>query len=534
MAARRLSRISVGLVLLGVGISVAWIYFAGGPRSLSALRRIDPLFLAPLVGITAVHLALRFVRWQFLLRRADVRIPARPSLSIYLASLAGSATPAYVGEVIRCAFARRRFGAPVKVTLAVLVLERLLDVAALGAIAVVTSRTPREAAVFAAILLVVAAVVGVAVSQARRSAFPIAMLRALRAPGALGPAFLLSLAIWSVAALSVALAADAMGETVGFAQGSRIFSHATLFGGVTLMPAGLGATGSAAVERLVDLGMETRSALPIVVLFRLTTTGAAIAIGLVFLVLELRRSRSAEPEGAPAHFDEIAAHYQHEYAPHVWKLLLDRKVTMLASPLPKPPSTAGRGLDLGCGLGHQCLAMRERGFQVFGIDPSLGLLRRAREGGAPVAAADALRLPFADGTFDFVYTVGVLHHLPDAVAQAAAVAEARRVLKPGGLLLVHETNTRNPLFRFYMGYVFPILKTIDEGTEHWIEPFRWESTPGFALQELRYFTFLPDTIPRPLLPALLALEHRLERSVLRPYAVHYMAVVRKTATEERP
>src|SRR5262249_11489023 len=114
---------------------------------------------------------------------------------------------------------------------------------------------------------------------------------------------------------------------------------------------------------------------------------------------------------------------------------------------------------------------------------------------------------------------------PDA--QAAACREIARVLKPGGVFVVHETNTRNPLFRFYMGYVFPMLKSIDEGTEWWIPPDRWRTVEGFEVADLRHFTFLPDMIPKPLMPALLALERRLEKSALRTYSVHYMVALRK-------
>ena len=74
--------------------------------------------------------------------------------------------------------------------------------------------------------------------------------------------------------------------------------------------------------------------------------------------------------------------------------------------------------------------------------------------------------------------MGVLHHLPGPEAQARALGEVARVLRPGGRFMVHESNPKNPLFRFYMGYVFPVLKSIDEGTEHWIHPRHWAGMPG--------------------------------------------------------
>jgi len=118
--------------------------------------------------------------------------------------------------------------------------------------------------------------------------------------------------------------------------------------------------------------------------------------------------------------------------------------------------------------------------------------------------------------------------LPGEAAQETAFGEVMRILKPGGVFIVQETNPRNVLFRFYMGYVFPILKSIDDGTEWWIEAERWTVAAGMTLQNIRYFTFMPDFVPRIFMRPTLALERRLEASRFRTGSVHYMAVLRKT------
>ena len=131
-------------------------------------------------------------------------------------------------------------------------------------------------------------------------------------------------------------------------------------------------------------------------------------------------------------------------------------------------------------------------------------------------------MPFRDGTFDFVYAIGVLHHLDRDTDRSTAFREIHRVLKPGGRFLLHETNPSNLLFRFYMGYVFPVLKSIDEGTEQWIDP-RNLQIEGMRLDRVEYSTFLPDFTPAPLMQPLSALNRRLEDSRWRVYAAHYFA-----------
>ena len=69
------------------------------------------------------------------------------------------------------------------------------------------------------------------------------------------------------------------------------------------------------------------------------------------------------------------------------------------------------------------------------VDAAAGMVRRARARGLAAVRGDAGRLPVADTAVDAVLIVDALHHLPD---RDAALAEARRVLRPGGVLVVRE------------------------------------------------------------------------------------------------
>ena len=98
-----------------------------------------------------------------------------------------------------------------------------------------------------------------------------------------------------------------------------------------------------------------------------------------------------------------------------------------------------RVLEIGVGLGTDFVRFARAGAIATGVDLTergVELVRRRveLEGlGAEVLVADAERLPFADASFDRVYSWGVLHHTPDTTR---AVGEAIRVLRPGGELTV--------------------------------------------------------------------------------------------------
>ena len=105
----RLLRLN-GLLVLAAAIVVAlWIRAVGGFEGIAGLPAPGPIQIAVMLGLTAACVLARFFRFQFLMRHAGSRLIERPSLLLYLASLVGTATPAYIGEAIRCAFLRRQF-----------------------------------------------------------------------------------------------------------------------------------------------------------------------------------------------------------------------------------------------------------------------------------------------------------------------------------------------------------------------------------------------------------------------------------------
>ncbi len=101
-----------------------------------------------------------------------------------------------------------------------------------------------------------------------------------------------------------------------------------------------------------------------------------------------------------------------------------------------------RLLDVGCGTGHHMAALRQRGFEVAGVDASKEMLEHARANNpdTEILEADVEELPFPDGSFDLVLSIEVLRHLPHS---ARVIHEMGRVLKPGGVCLLTATPLLN-------------------------------------------------------------------------------------------
>lgn len=105
-------------------------------------------------------------------------------------------------------------------------------------------------------------------------------------------------------------------------------------------------------------------------------------------------------------------------------------------------TTAMKVLDAGCGQGA-AFPFFEDDVHVFGCDVSVPMLRTAVQHG-PVTVQEPYDLPFADDTFDAAYAFCVYHHIP-VEAHARHLRELRRVVAPGGEVMIFEHNPFNPV-----------------------------------------------------------------------------------------
>lgn len=195
-----------------------------------------------------------------------------------------------------------------------------------------------------------------------------------------------------------------------------------------------------------------------------------------------------------------------------WKVhVLRRALNDLERMVPNLPR-GGDVLDVGCGFGHAFdeLYRRFSPRRIVGLDADPELERRAGRAAAAcpadvrLEAANASRVPLADGSMDLVLCHQTFHHLVD---QTSAMSEFLRVLKPGGYLLFAESTRRyihSLPIRLLFRHPMDVQKTAPEylsmirgvgfdlPDERVSLPYLWWSRPDMGMLEWLGFPVPPN------------------------------------------
>ncbi|MBO8194467.1 demethylmenaquinone methyltransferase [Streptomyces oryzae] len=171
-----------------------------------------------------------------------------------------------------------------------------------------------------------------------------------------------------------------------------------------------------------------------------------------------RASLDKQPHEVAAMFDDVAAKYDltNDVLTAGQARLWRRAVAAAVDARP-----GEKVLDLAAGTGTSSLPFVEAGAFTVPCDFSLGMLRegKQRHPWMPFLAGDGTRLPFADATFDAVTISFGLRNISEV---DAALAEMRRVTKPGGRVVICEFSqpTWAPFRTVYMQYLMRALPSI--------------------------------------------------------------------------
>lgn len=481
------------------------------------------LLLIPI--LTCFNLGARYLKWAFLLRTFGLLAPSREILRTYLVSFTGNVVPFYIAYLVRLVPFSQNIGKG----FLVLVLDLMLDFLAISVVGL-----SRSWWVFL-ILVGIGLALAILLSQSPRST-KMQGVGTICGISRIVFAAICGVVIWWITALAVGCALKAFGAEVDWLRSVQHFALSQQ-AGVALFPlSGITSVGRGLIEMLVAQGIPIQVAVGATIALRVWTFW--LTLGVALTVLIAWRWMGAIGQEKDARFDAVAARYQNDMPEHMRLRYLEKKIGLNKRYLPL--SQFVEGLDAGCGQGWYVNEMTSSGYIMTGLDYSAEQLKVAESSRPPGSSArfvggSIVKLPFPRQTFDFVYSINTLHHLSSVSEQSAAFAEIHRVLRAGGRAIIHEMNIRNPLFRLYLSYVFPLIKAIDEGTEIWMKGDEPSLMQGFQVLAKEYQTVLPDITPRFLLSWLSPLENWFESNrVWRHWAAHVTYVLEKAPPPDRP
>jgi len=162
------------------------------------------------------------------------------------------------------------------------------------------------------------------------------------------------------------------------------------------------------------------------------------------------------PPNDPRQYDELALEWWRPDGAFAMLHWLAEARARLVPPAARPDAVL---VDVGCGAGLLAPHLRGKGYRHVGVDLIHSALSQAGEHDVAPLAGDATALPLADGVADVVSAGEVLEHVPDL---SAAVAEACRVLRPGGLLVVDTLNA-TPISRLLAVHLGERLPCVPRG-----------------------------------------------------------------------
>lgn len=467
-------------------------------------------------------LLIRFFKWHFFLRLYEIRIKIRKSFYIFFLSLfVNLFFPLLIGETLTKNYLLRKENYPYSFrNISIILLERLLDVIAIllfGVlfIALSPSRTTEHSpeiyiyAGIAASLIVIAGVF---------------LLKKIFFSWKFIVSFLIGCAGWFVMYLMYFALPQGASGLFSFTDFGYIFSNNLVFYPTT--PMGIFVSGSYLYLALEAFIKEPSLLLQTVISIRMASILPTILMGLILAVNSFRKRRVKEE----FHFDEISEEYALMIPEHVRERLITRKCNMMIDDLKEKHGndlSKLTGLDLGGGKGWYTSRLIDMtgSENILLVERSVNQAADAvkRDPRIKTVIADISELPFELNSADFAFSINVFHHLNDRDSQKRAFESLGKVLKPGGKFYLHEMNVQNILFKVYMNYFFPLVKTIDEGIENWIEPGMREAG-HFISDKIVYFTFLPEFVGEGALKIFEPVEKRLERSRFAKYSAHYFRV----------
>ena len=292
---------------------VGFAAYSGFNKVVDALEHYAWATAAGALCLAAINYLLRFLKWELYLRRLGVRIPLRDSFGIFLSGFSLTVTPGKVGEVLKSYLLREAHGVPMARTAPIVVAERLTDLVALAAIALVGVGALAGGERVAWVALGLVGVAIAVVASERLAHAVIDLVGAMPGVGKLAPklrefygatkelvaptplvlATLLSIVAWLCECVAFWLVLRGFdGAAASLKLCAFIYATMTIAGALSFLPGGLGVQEIGMVKLLIAQahGVSAPVAAAATFITRLCTLWFAVVVGVVALLIMQRRT----------------------------------------------------------------------------------------------------------------------------------------------------------------------------------------------------------------------------------------------------
>lgn len=302
-------------VLLGGLVFVALSLYTDVGKLAANLSTFHFGALALAIALASANYAVRFLRWQYYLRRLEVDVPVGESALVFLAGFVMSVTPGKVGEMFKSLLLFESRGTSIARTAPIVVAERLTDLVALVVLCALGSLSledgPRIAAIFAVLVAVILAAcayrplgeLGLRVAARLpivkklapklRDAYESLHVMTRPAPLAVGTS--LAVTAWALETIALWVVVRGFpGCTISLEASAFAYATSTIAGALAMMPGGLGVTEAGMTATLQALGgaqITPSIATAATILVRIATLWWAVAVGAGALAIFRRRMR---------------------------------------------------------------------------------------------------------------------------------------------------------------------------------------------------------------------------------------------------
>lgn len=289
------------MLLCAISLYVGFVVFSDISILLEKFKNFDFIYLLFSLLLIFISYLIRGIRYDYLLKKININLPLKQSVTLFFAGLALGITPGKFGEVIKSSFLKRRYNQSLSKTVPVVFVERYFDLVGIVIIAIVgvwfveIQKTEILTAFFLMVIVLV-------VSRQRKLIIPILdrfkkipflknfsnnflemydTIHSLLSFRIYTKSTGLSITAWLLESIGVFFIFQGFGIDLSFETVVLIFVISSLIGAISMLPGGLGITEGGMIGLLLFQGIDYTEAFSVVLLVRIATLWYSIMLGLL-------------------------------------------------------------------------------------------------------------------------------------------------------------------------------------------------------------------------------------------------------------